>query len=89
MDNWCTHEQGNLADDELDKNVLTCSEHGAQFDVTTGKMVLGPDGGNPDTITPEMTHKIVLQGNDLMVEVFRTRSVATRPKRYLERRKTM
>jgi len=69
MDNWCTHEQGNLADGELEKNVLTCPEHGAQFDVTTGKTILGPDGDKPDSITPEKTYKIVVQGNDLMVEV--------------------
>jgi nitrite reductase/ring-hydroxylating ferredoxin subunit len=69
MDNWCTHEQGNLSDGELQKNVLTCPEHEAQFDVTTGKVVAGPDGENPDTITPERTYKIVVQGNDLMVEI--------------------
>jgi len=69
MENWCTHEQGNLSDGELKKNVLTCPEHGAQFDVTTGKVLMGPDGGRPDTITSEKTYKIVVQGNDLMVEI--------------------
>jgi nitrite reductase/ring-hydroxylating ferredoxin subunit len=39
--NWCTHEEGNLSDGELKRNVVTCPEHGAQFDVTTGKVLVG------------------------------------------------
>ncbi len=35
MDNWCTHEQGNLSEGQLKANVLTCPDHGAQFDVKT------------------------------------------------------
>lgn len=35
LDNWCTHEQGNLSEGELKKSVLTCPEHGAQFDVSS------------------------------------------------------
>jgi 3-phenylpropionate/trans-cinnamate dioxygenase ferredoxin subunit len=69
MDNWCTHEQGNLSEGELNKNVLTCPEHGAQFDVTTGKVLGGPDGGPPDTISAEKGYKVRLSGNDVMVEV--------------------
>jgi nitrite reductase/ring-hydroxylating ferredoxin subunit len=69
MDNWCTHEQGNLSDGELEKNVLTCPEHEAKFDVKTGKVVMGPDGTSPDTVTSERAYKIVIQGNDLMVEI--------------------
>lgn len=69
MDNWCTHEQGNLSEGELNKNILTCPEHGAQFDVTTGKVVAGPDGEPPDTISPEKGYKVSIQGNDVMVDV--------------------
>lgn len=69
FDNWCTHEQGNLSNGELKKNVLICPEHGAQFDVTTGRVLLGPDGDSPDSIQPEKPYKVVVQGNDLMVEI--------------------
>ncbi len=69
MDNWCTHEQGNLSEGELNKNVLTCPEHGAQFDVSTGKVVGGPDGGPPDTISPEKGYRVTIQGNDVMVDI--------------------
>lgn len=69
MDNWCTHEQGNLSEGELNKNVLTCPEHGAQFDVTTGKVLGGPDEEPADTIPPEPAYKIIIQGNDVMVDI--------------------
>ena len=69
LDNWCTHEQGNLSEGELNKNILTCPEHGAQFDVTTGRVVGGPDGESPDSISPEKSYKVVVQGADLMVEI--------------------
>lgn len=69
MDNWCTHEQGNLSEGELNKNVLTCPEHGAQFDVTTGKVLGGPDGEPADTIPPEPAYKLIIQGNDVMVDI--------------------
>ena len=69
MDNWCTHEEGNLSEGDLDGNVLTCPEHGAQFDVTTGLVVGGPDGESPDTIKPEKTYKVTVQGSELLVEI--------------------
>jgi nitrite reductase/ring-hydroxylating ferredoxin subunit len=68
MGNWCTHEQGNLSEGELKKNVLTCPEHGAQFDVTTGRVLLGPDEASPDSISPEKSYKLVVRGDDLMLE---------------------
>ncbi|MGA2972951.1 MAG: Rieske 2Fe-2S domain-containing protein [Candidatus Bathyarchaeia archaeon] len=69
MDNWCTHEQGNISEGELNKKVLTCPEHGAQFDVTTGKVLGGPDGGPADSILPETAYKVRVQGNDIMVDM--------------------
>jgi len=69
LHNWCTHEEGNLSEGELKKNVLVCPEHGAQFDVTTGKVLLGPDGESADSIQPEKSYKVVVQGNNLMVEI--------------------
>ena len=39
MDAVCSHRQGALAKGKLEKNIVTCPVHGAQFDVTTGKVV--------------------------------------------------
>jgi nitrite reductase/ring-hydroxylating ferredoxin subunit len=69
MDNWCTHEQGNLSEGEINNNVLTCPEHGAQFAVTSGKVLGGPDGGPPDSISPEKTYKVKIQGNDVIIDI--------------------
>jgi nitrite reductase/ring-hydroxylating ferredoxin subunit len=69
MGNWCSHEQGNLSEGELRKNVLTCPEHGAQFDITSGKVLLGPDEESPDTISPEKSYKVVAQGNDVLIDI--------------------
>jgi len=69
MENSCTHEQGDLSQGELKKNVVTCPEHGAQFDVTSGRVLLGPDGDSPDSIQPEKAYKVTVQGDDLMIEL--------------------
>jgi len=69
MENWCTHEQGNLSEGQLNMNILTCPDHGAQFDVKTGKVLGGPDGEPPDTIPPEKTYTVKLQGDDVMIEI--------------------
>src|SRR5271157_5733739 len=39
---YCTHEEGTLADGFLDGKVITCPLHGAMFDVTSGKVLEGP-----------------------------------------------
>ena len=66
---WCTHEEGDLSQGALRNNVLTCPEHGAQFDVTTGKPLLGPDGESADSIQAEKPCKVVVRDDDLLVEI--------------------
>ena len=69
MDNSCTHEQGNLSEGQLDGDVLTCPDHGAKFDVKSGKVLGGPDGDSPDVISPEKTYRVSIKGNDVMIEI--------------------
>lgn len=69
MENWCTHEQGDLSQGELKKNVVTCPEHGAQFDVTSGRVLVGADGDSPESIQPEKVCKVTVQGDNLMIEL--------------------
>ena len=43
FDDTCTHEQCSLVDDGiLEDAIVTCGCHGAQFDITTGKVVAPP-----------------------------------------------
>jgi len=69
IDNWCTHEQGNLSEGQLDGNVLACPDHGAQFDVKTGKVMVGPDEGPPESIPPEQSYGVKVEGDDVMVNI--------------------
>ena len=69
LDNWCTHEQGNLSEGQLSKTVLTCPEHGAQFDVTSGRVLAGPDGEGPGEMPTANVHRVEVQGGNVMVEV--------------------
>ena len=69
MDNWCTHEQGNLSDGVLNKTVVTCPEHGAQFDITNGLILAGPDGEPPGNTPSEKVYKVEVQENDVMVQI--------------------
>jgi 3-phenylpropionate/trans-cinnamate dioxygenase ferredoxin subunit len=69
IDNWCTHEQGNLSEGQLNGDVLTCPDHGAQFDVKTGKVLGGPDREPPDSIPPEKAYTVKVQGDDVMIEI--------------------
>lgn len=42
IDDVCTHDDGPLADGELDGCIITCPRHGATFDIRNGEQVLSP-----------------------------------------------
>jgi len=42
VSNECTHFGGDLSEGVLEKNIVTCLNHKASFDVTTGKVVSPP-----------------------------------------------
>jgi nitrite reductase/ring-hydroxylating ferredoxin subunit len=43
----CSHQGGLLADGTVENEQVTCPQHGAVFDVTSGKVVADPDGVLP------------------------------------------
>jgi nitrite reductase/ring-hydroxylating ferredoxin subunit len=43
LSNKCPHAGGSLSEGKLDNNIITCLKHGAEIDVTTGKIVVGED----------------------------------------------
>jgi 3-phenylpropionate/trans-cinnamate dioxygenase ferredoxin subunit len=64
FDDACTHEQCSLAEEgELDGTTLTCTCHGSEFDVQTGK-VLAP----PATV-PLRAYAARVDGDALLIEV--------------------
>ncbi len=67
--NVCTHEKGNLSMGTLQGNIVTCPKHKAQFDVTTGKVVVGPKVlfMHPK-IKDEPTYTVKVEGTGILLE---------------------
>ncbi len=42
LDNACTHEEGPLAEGEVEGHEVTCPWHGAKFDIRTGEVLRDP-----------------------------------------------
>jgi nitrite reductase/ring-hydroxylating ferredoxin subunit len=67
LQNWCTHEAGKLSEGELHGHTLKCPDHGAEFDIASGRVMLGPDGDDPSTIEPLRRFEVKAQGNELYI----------------------
>ena len=67
--NVCTHERGNLSKGTLQGNIVICSKHKAQFDVTTGKVVSPPKVlfMHPK-INNEPVYAVKIEGTAIMLE---------------------
>ena len=61
IDNECTHTGCDLADGELEGNILECICHGSKFDVLTGAVV------NPPAKEPVPTYAVRIDGDDVLV----------------------
>jgi 3-phenylpropionate/trans-cinnamate dioxygenase ferredoxin subunit len=59
----CTHRGCSLAKGHLSGTTVTCSCHGSQFDVTTGRVLKGP------AVQPVQTYPVKLQGGHVQVEI--------------------
>jgi 3-phenylpropionate/trans-cinnamate dioxygenase ferredoxin subunit len=62
FDDTCTHQGCSLADGTLEGQVVTCSCHGSQFDVTSGAVLEGP------AEEPVRSHRVEVSGEDLLAE---------------------
>ena len=59
----CTHRGGPLADGSVDATTVTCSWHGAKFDLRTGEAI-GPPA--PEGVP---AYKVVVGDDDIKVEL--------------------
>ena len=68
--NECTHFGGDLSEGVLEGNVVTCPNHKARFDVTSGKVVSPPAEAlsHPD-IEDLPTYLVKINNQDIMVKV--------------------
>lgn len=63
IDDACPHAGGPLNEGDLDGNVVTCPWHGAQFDVTNGKVLCAPARSDV------ASYPVTVDGDDFLVEV--------------------
>jgi nitrite reductase/ring-hydroxylating ferredoxin subunit len=63
LENACTHEEGPLAEGEIEGHEVTCPWHGAKFDVRTGEALCPP--ADEDA----RSYDVRVVGNDIEVEV--------------------
>lgn len=64
VDDTCSHAQCSLGSEGfLDGNVVTCGCHGAQFDVTNGKVMSFPAS------TDVRSYPVKIEREDILVEI--------------------
>jgi ferredoxin-NADP reductase len=63
IDDTCPHRSASLAEGDLIGKEITCSLHGAVFDVTTGEVLEGPAG---EGVT---SYEVRLSGSDIEVKI--------------------
>ena len=63
LDNLCTHEEGPLAEGEVEGYEVTCPWHGAKFDIRTGEVLQDP------AYDAVARHNVRVTGADIEVEI--------------------
>jgi 3-phenylpropionate/trans-cinnamate dioxygenase ferredoxin subunit len=70
MDNKCTHLGGSLSKGKLDGNIVTCPNHGASFELTTGKPCTNAKiSFLTMKVKPVKCYPVKVQEDSLMIEV--------------------
>jgi nitrite reductase/ring-hydroxylating ferredoxin subunit len=57
----CTHDDGPVAEGELDGCVIECPRHGARFDITTGEVLMMP------AVAPLPVYEVRIEGDEIRV----------------------
>ena len=63
LDNACTHEEGPLAEGEIEGHEVTCPWHGARFDIRTGEVLSAP------AYEDVARYNVRVTGTDIEVEI--------------------
>ena len=63
IDDTCPHVGGPLSSGEVEGTTVTCPWHGAQFDVTSGKVLA------PPAAEGVKGYKVLVQGEEIKLEV--------------------
>ncbi len=57
----CTHDDGPLADGDLDGFEIECPRHGARFDIRTGEVL------TPPAATATRRYEVRVEGDDIQI----------------------
>lgn len=63
IEDVCTHDDGPLAEGELDGYTIECPRHGAQFDIRDGRVLRLP------AVAPVPWYEVRVEGDDVLVKV--------------------
>ena len=63
LENACTHEEGPLAEGEIEGHEVTCPWHGARFDIRTGEVLC------PPAYEDVARYNVRVTGTDIEVEL--------------------
>jgi len=63
LENACTHEEGPLAEGDIEGHEVTCPWHGARFDIRTGEVLCAP------AYEDATRYNVRVIGTDIEVEV--------------------
>jgi len=68
--NRCTHAGGDLSKGSLEGNIVTCPKHGGKFNVTTGKVALGPKIlFMYPKINDEPSYEVKVEGKGILLKI--------------------
>jgi 3-phenylpropionate/trans-cinnamate dioxygenase ferredoxin subunit len=62
IDDVCTHDDGPLAEGELQGCIIACPRHGATFDIRTGKVL------TPPALTDVQSYDVQIQGENIQIK---------------------
>jgi 3-phenylpropionate/trans-cinnamate dioxygenase ferredoxin component len=62
IEDVCTHDDGPLAEGELEGYVIACPRHGATFDIRTGQVL------SPPALVDVSSYQVRVVGNEIQVE---------------------
>ena len=66
----CTHAKVDLSRGSIQGSVVTCPKHGAQFDATSGKLVVPPRiGPFRRNIPDEPSYQVKVVGDDITIKL--------------------
>lgn len=63
IEDVCSHDDGPVAEGDLEGYEIVCPRHGARFDIRDGRVLSFP------AITPIRSFPVKVEGNDILVEM--------------------